>query len=324
MSDAAVEISMKLTGEIIRNEPAYRPRPQALPGYHRFANSDGRFEAFIAEVTLRTMVQEAADAAPNETIGYLVGRPFRDGVGYYTIVSAAIAAKKAKRGRTCVETTLQDEKATVQALEQHYPTCEKLGWWHSHPFDMHNYSSTDRENQAFNCSQPFQLGLLVCLVGGEATVHAFAGPDSALLGGDYKTWLRPKIGLAGSVELPAPAAQTPEVHVAVSPPAGERSAPALTAPETHVGVSAPAGELPLPASKAPEVHVVVTPPPSRMMIFALVLFVIFGLIWPQILLICTDRISDALKNQGPKSTPANSTSGSPWKSTAPSETKYGR
>src|SRR6266481_1754347 len=103
---------MKLTGEIISNEPAYRPRPQTLPGYHRFFDADGRLEAFVAEVTLRTMVQEAADAAPNETIGYLVGRPFRDVAGPYAIVSAAIAAKKAKRGRTCVETTLQDEKAT--------------------------------------------------------------------------------------------------------------------------------------------------------------------------------------------------------------------
>src|SRR5205807_2665704 len=107
---------------------------------------------------------------------------------------------------------------------------------------------------------------------GEATVHAFHGPDSVLLGGDYKTSIRPRVGPAG------------------------------------------AGELPAPAAKAPEVHVVVIPPPSRTMIFALVLFVIFGLIWPQILVICTDRISDALKNAGPKSTPANSASGSHWKS----------
>ncbi len=257
---------MQLKGEIIRNEPAYRPRPQALTGYHRFAEGDGRFEALVAKETLRTIVQEAAEAAPDETIGYLVGRPFRDGLGYYTIVNSVIVAQKAKRGRTRVETTLQDEKSAVQALEQLFPTCEKLGWWHSHPFDMHAYSATDRENQAFYCSQPFQLGLLVCLVGEEATVHVFRGPDSLLLEGDYKTSLRPKLGAAA------------------------------------------AGELPAPASKAPEVQTVVIPPPSRTIILAVVLFVIFGLIWPQMMLICTDRISDALKKADSKSIPANSTS----------------
>jgi proteasome lid subunit RPN8/RPN11 len=327
--DTPVEENTKLTGEIIRNEPAYRPRPQALAGYHRFFDAEGRFEAFVLEVTLRTMVQEAADAVPNETIGYLVGRPFRDGAGPYAIVTAAIAAKKAKRGRTCVETTLHDEKSTVQALEQHFPICEKLGWWHSHPFDMHNYSSTDRENQAFYCSQRFQIGLLVCLVEGEATVHAFGGPDSFLLGGDYKTSLRPKVMAAAAGEVPAPISKVPDAQLALEPPLGELPVTASKGPEAQVangpppaelpsaaakvleaqvGASPPAGEVALPASKGPEVHVIVSQPPSRAVIFALVLFVIFGLIWPQILLICTDRISDALKNAGPKSTMVHSTS----------------
>jgi proteasome lid subunit RPN8/RPN11 len=253
---------MQLKGEIIRNEPAFRPRPQALTGYHRFAEGTGRFEAFVAEETLRTMVHEAAEAAPDETIGYLIGRPFRDSAGYYTIVNSVIVAQKAKRGRTRVETTLQDEKLAVQALEQTFPTSEKLGWWHSHPFDLHAYSAVDRENQTFYCSKLFQLGLLVCLVGEEGTVHAFCGPDSLLLEGDYKTPLRAKLGAAASAE-------------------------ATTS-----------------ASKAPQVHVVVTPPPWRTMILALVFLVIFGLIWPQILLICTDRIGDALKKGNSKSIPA--------------------
>jgi proteasome lid subunit RPN8/RPN11 len=329
--DAPVEVNSKLTGGIIRNEPAYRPRPQALVGYHRFFDADKRFETFVAEVTLRTMVQEAADAAPNETIGYLVGRPFRDSAGPYAIVSAAIAAKKAKRGRTCVETTLCDEKSTVQALEQHYPICEKLGWWHSHPFNMHDYSGTDRENQAFYCSEPFQLGLLVCVVGGEATVHAFAGPKSVLLDGDYKTLLPPKLALAaaGSVEPAAPASKAAEVQLTLGPPPGEAPIAVSNAPEAQVEVGPPArqlpveatevpdaqsgvspalGEVPVSASRAPDVHVVVSPPPSHTKFFALILFVIFGLIWPQILLICTDRISEAVKNAGSKSTALNSTS----------------
>jgi proteasome lid subunit RPN8/RPN11 len=208
---------MTLKGEIIRNEPAYRPRPQVLTGYHRFADGAGRFEGFVAVEALRTIAQEAANAAPDEAIGYLVGRPFRDGAGYYTIVSSVILAKKAKRSRTCVETTLQDEKSAVQTLEQCFPTCEKLGWWHSHPFDMHTYSRTDRENQAFYCSQSFQLGLLVCLVGEEATVHAFHGPDSLVMKGDYETSLRPRPSATGAGELPGPPPKAPEVHVVVSP-----------------------------------------------------------------------------------------------------------
>jgi proteasome lid subunit RPN8/RPN11 len=218
---------MKLKGEIIRNEPTYRPRPDGLAGYHRFAHGANGFEAFVKHDALESAAHEAAAAVPDETIGCLVGRSFRDGAGYYAIVESVLVAAEAKRSRTSVESTLEDEKATVRALEQNFPTCEKLGWWHSHPFDMQHYSGTDRENQVFHCSQPFQVGLLVCLVGEEVTVHAYHGPDSHLMDEDYKTSTPPHLRSARAEEPSSPAAKAPEVHVGVSPPGSRTTIPGL-------------------------------------------------------------------------------------------------
>jgi proteasome lid subunit RPN8/RPN11 len=208
-------------------QPTYRPRPDGLAGYHRFANGANGFEAFVKHDALESAVRVAAIAVPDETIGYLVGRSFRDGAGYYAIVESVLVAAEAKRSRTSVESTLEDEKATVRALEQHFPTCEKLGWWHSHPFDMHHYSGTDRENQAFHCSQAFQVGLLVCLVGEQATVHAFHGPDSHQMEEDYKTPTQAHPGRAAAEEPSAPEAKAREVDVDVSPPASRTTIPDL-------------------------------------------------------------------------------------------------
>ena len=77
-------------GIIIRNEPAFRPRPAVVPGYHKF--SQGQYDAFVATSALDHIAHETRQAAPNETIGYLVGRPFRDAKGVYAVVTDAITA----------------------------------------------------------------------------------------------------------------------------------------------------------------------------------------------------------------------------------------
>jgi len=163
-------------GTIIRNEPAYRPRPVTMPGYHRFSN--GNYDAFVALSALEAIADKARQAAPNEMIGYLVGRPFRDAKGPYAVVTEAIFAESARCGPVTVETSLDDERRLLSTLLADHPLAERLGWFHSHPFFMPTYSPTDLENQRF-WSEPYQLGLLACLDrAGGVSIFAFRGPEA--------------------------------------------------------------------------------------------------------------------------------------------------
>src|SRR5262245_42695962 len=119
-------------GTIIRSEPAYRPRPVTVPGYHKFSN--GAFDAFVALSALEAIAEKARQAAPNEMIGDLVGRPFRDAKGSYAVVTEAVFAESARCGPVTVETSLDDEQGLLKTLLANHPLAERLGWFHSHPF----------------------------------------------------------------------------------------------------------------------------------------------------------------------------------------------
>jgi proteasome lid subunit RPN8/RPN11 len=172
-------------GTIIRNEPAYRARPVTVPGYHKFSN--GEYDAFVQLSTLEVIADKARQAAPNEMIGYLVGRPFCDAKGPYAVVTDAIFAQSARCGPMTVETTLDDERGLLTTLLVDHPLAERLGWFHSHPFFMPTYSPTDLENQRF-WSEPYQLGLLACLdPAGSVSIFAFRGPEAEAIHPPYTT-----------------------------------------------------------------------------------------------------------------------------------------
>ncbi len=170
-------------GTAIRSEPAYRPRPDTMQGYHKFSNGD--YDAFVALDALEAIAERTRRAAPDEMIGYLAGRPFRDAKGSYVVVTEAIFAESARCGWTTVETTLDDEQGLLATLSTDHPLAERLGWFHSHPFDMPTYSATDLENQRF-WSEPYQLGLLACLdLAGGVRVFAFRGPEAEAIHPPY-------------------------------------------------------------------------------------------------------------------------------------------
>ena len=100
-----------IQGAIIRSDPAYRPRPVTLPGYHKFGSGD--YDAFVAHSALEAIANKARQAAPNEMIGYVIGRPFRDAKGSYSVVTHAIVAQHAHSGPATVETSLNDERGLV-------------------------------------------------------------------------------------------------------------------------------------------------------------------------------------------------------------------
>jgi proteasome lid subunit RPN8/RPN11 len=163
-------------GTVIRSEPAYRPRPDTMEGYHKFSNGD--YDAFVAIGALEAIAERTRRAAPDEMIGYLAGRPFRDAKGSYAVVTEAIFAQSARCGPTTVETTLDDEQGLLATLSTHHPLAERLGWFHSHPFWLPTYSQPDKENQRY-WSEPYQLGLLACLdLAGGVSVFAFRGPEA--------------------------------------------------------------------------------------------------------------------------------------------------
>jgi len=184
-------------GTVIRNEPAYRARPVSMPGYHRFSGGD--YDAFVALGALEAIAGRARQAAPNEMIGYLVGRPFRDARGPYAVVTEAIFAESARCGPVTVETTLDDEQGLLATLLAEHPLAERLGWFHSHPFFMPTYSTTDLENQRF-WSEPYQLGLLAYFdAAGSVSIIAFRGPQAEPVHPPYVTSCGPH-----SNRVPAP------------------------------------------------------------------------------------------------------------------------
>jgi proteasome lid subunit RPN8/RPN11 len=141
----------------------------------------------VALGALEAIADKARQAAPNEMIGYLVGRPFRDAKGPYAVVTEAILAESARCGPAAVQTSLDDERGLLAALQADHPLAERLGWFHSHPFFLPRYSPTDKENQRF-WSESYQLGLLACLdPAGGVSIFAFRGPEAEAIHPPYTT-----------------------------------------------------------------------------------------------------------------------------------------
>jgi proteasome lid subunit RPN8/RPN11 len=153
-----------------------------MPDYHRFCSDE--YDAFVAHSALEAIAAKARQKAPNEMIGYLAGRPFRDARGAYAVVTEAIFAESARCGPVTVETSLDDEKKLLKTLGTEHPLAERLGWFHSHPFFMPTYSPTDLENQRF-WSEPYQLGLLACLDGAGVSIFAFRSPEAEAIHPPY-------------------------------------------------------------------------------------------------------------------------------------------
>jgi len=208
-------------GTIIRNEPAFRPRPEVVPEYHKF--SHGHYDAFVAVSALEHIAHDARETAPNEAIGFLVGRPFRDDQGPYAIVSDAITAASARRGPVTVETSFDDELRLVNILLTTHPTCEKLGWYHSHPFSMPSYSGPDAENQRF-WNEPYHLGLLACMDRGSRTVtiYAFRGPEGEPLSPPYVSRIDAAAQLAALGPVPEEVLAATVNRAAILPLVGKR------------------------------------------------------------------------------------------------------
>lgn len=159
-----------------------RRRPKRTPeGFTRFSGGTENFEVYVHERAAKRIEEATTTAAPNETIGWLVGRAYQDEAGLYAFVCDALEATNAKRQRTYVQTSPKDELEFVNLLEEEFAWADRLGWWHSHPFAMHVYSATDEDNQRSWAPEPYQLGLLAVMEGQRVTLRAFQGPEAIAL-----------------------------------------------------------------------------------------------------------------------------------------------
>ena len=171
---------------INKYEPTFRRRRDHLVAdWFLFeCRAEGEFyQGFVHRRVLKVINEETIHCGDLETIGFLVGRAFRDDQGYYAYVTDAIVAPYAERNRTTVRTTEQDAVFLNEYMQNDAIHLDKIGWWHSHPnLGLTRYSGTDHINQEQWCSEPHQMALLVARDEDISRIVGFHGPDSTEMG----------------------------------------------------------------------------------------------------------------------------------------------
>lgn len=164
-------------------EPAYRRRPDPdASGFAMYEPEPDRPTVFVCQSVIEKIADHSRDKGPDEAIGFLSGRVFRDDGGPWVVVSEAWCCQHARASRTTVETTDRDERLLEVWRHGEGIALDRLGWWHSHyELRFHQYSGVDRDNQGLWCPKPWQVGLLVLVDDGAVRVRCYQGPRSEAL-----------------------------------------------------------------------------------------------------------------------------------------------
>ena len=103
---------------------------------------------YVQQGVLSASQHWAMQSAPLEWLGLLAGRPCRDGIGPYTLVTGVVSADNAVQRRGSVFLDPETTRQTRARLHRCYPTAELVGWVHSHPGGIGtHFSGTDRNTQ---------------------------------------------------------------------------------------------------------------------------------------------------------------------------------
>jgi proteasome lid subunit RPN8/RPN11 len=178
----------------------YRERPRTADRFVRYrANNDG-FEAIVGRDVLELMRKHMELRAPDETIGILAGRSFRDSIGTYTLVVALEPALPSEASATPghVSLSAQGDSAVRRRLFELEPTLEPVGWFHSHPRFEPQYSGEDRQNQSTWTSE-HHLGIVIsgCRKRWKSMQDQFGvyrGPESERLSADSAVMVTKTLG----------------------------------------------------------------------------------------------------------------------------------
>jgi proteasome lid subunit RPN8/RPN11 len=184
---------------VIENAPAYRPRPTNLSAYHRYSNEE--IDIFVHKnKVLKKIATWARQRSHEEIVGRLVGRPYQDDRGVWSVVTGAILSRY-EGGPSTVRTTVEDSAEITRSLKEDYPSEELMGWYHSHICPLDRYSQTDKINQA-EWRKPYHVGLLVVVRSEFVTIHAFLGPKGERLAESY-IHRTPKPPIQSDTQTPA-------------------------------------------------------------------------------------------------------------------------
>lgn len=160
-----------------------RTRPEEDPDLVPYVCPNGEFEVFIHRVVLSQIHSDAARAVPDETIGLLAGRVWRDEKGAYTLVLAAKGAVRDEIDATPSHVRISggDLSQVRQRLEIDNPAMEIVGWYHSHPTFRPSFSSVDVTEQS-TWSDPNHIGIVYSGLPGEPLPYGvYRGPDAVKL-----------------------------------------------------------------------------------------------------------------------------------------------
>lgn len=159
-----------------------RPRPAGDTDWACYISSEDGFEAFIHKSVLNQIHHEAKQAAPDETIGLLAGRVWRDEAGPYTLVMISAGARRNEIEATPSHVRISgDGLAQVrERLEADNPALEVVGWFHSHPTYRAQFSATDRVEQS-TWSDPNHIGIVYSALPGETPYGIYRGPEAVML-----------------------------------------------------------------------------------------------------------------------------------------------
>ncbi len=115
--------------------------------------------AFIDDALLDQLQNWAVAAKPNEVLGVLLGRRFRDRQGIYAVITSAAEACTSNSGVAHVQVSAESLSETRRAALADEPMLDPVGWWHSHPSPS-GFSSVDRREQA-TWTHTAAIGLVV-------------------------------------------------------------------------------------------------------------------------------------------------------------------
>jgi len=162
-----------------RPAPPFRSRKNPLAG--RWESWAGEGTVFVRRQALDGIRWAAERASPEETLGLLAGRVFRDDGGLYTLVVGARQALRARQSRRAVFADPLCMRELRRRLLAAYPAAQLVGWWHTHPGIGTHYSGVDRETQsAFR--EAWQIGIVHDPTrGGPESFGVYRGPKSARL-----------------------------------------------------------------------------------------------------------------------------------------------
>jgi len=169
MSDLGFEILSHDQG------PPFRTR-SVFAGYEAY--STGTHSVLISPDVRAGLTTSAEQALPRETGGVLFGRILQDNLGTYTLVVGMVGAPREAGGYGEVQLSAELTSRLKDEGARQHPTCDPVGWWHSHPSPS-QYSGTDRRNQSL-WTDPRHVGLLAFARARDEWGLVYVGPDSQL------------------------------------------------------------------------------------------------------------------------------------------------